>query len=267
MKYLTLFLLFVSISGWTQSGFTSLGGANFLGLSRAGVNLGGIKSIYLNQAGLTDIKDLGADISFERRFNLEELTNISIAGAKSFKFGTFGLLLSHFGFTEYSEQKFGISYAKKLHPNLSIGSQFELLRYNVEKVGSKNLFTVELGMQLKLNKEFSIATHVFSPGKSKITDATDLGTRVRLGVMYKPSNKVFMLIEMDKLIYRKPDFKIGVGYNMIQEAQINLGINPTLGFYSFGLHFNLKNIYRISSAVALNDNLGNSPALSLQYQK
>jgi hypothetical protein len=266
-KILTCLGLFLSLALYSQSGFTTLGGANFLGLSRAGVNLGGIKSIYLNQAGLTDITDIGADMSFERRFNLEEFTNISFAGAKSFKWGTFGLLVSNFGFSEYSEQKFGLAYARKLHENLSLGGQFDILRYNIEKVGSKNLFTFEIGMQLKLNNEFSIGTHVFSPGTADVTDATELGTRFRLGLMYKPSNKVFLLAEVDKLIYRNPDFKIGLGYNVIQEAQINLGINPTLGFYSFGLHFNLKNKFCISSAIALNNNLGNSPSLSLQYQK
>jgi hypothetical protein len=103
-------------------------------------------------------------------------------------------------------------------------------------------------MQLKLNKEFSIATHIFSPGTVQNYRCNRFGNpRFRLGVMYKPSNKVFMIMpKMDKLIYRKPDFKIGVGYNVIQEAQINVGINPTLGFYSFGLHFNLKNILIVS---------------------
>lgn len=250
-----------------QSGFTTLGGANFIGLSRAGINLGGIKSIYLNQAGLTDINNLGADISIERRFNLEELTNVSIAAAKKFNFGTFGVIVSNFGFTSYSEQKFGLAYARKLHQNLSIGGQFDILRYNIEKVGSKNLFTFEAGMQLKLNNEISIATHVFSPGAAQVTDGTELGTRFRLGVMYKPSAKVFLIADMDKLIYRQPEFKIGLGYQIIKEAQINLGINPTLGIYSFGVHLSFKEAYRISSAIALNNALGNTPALTLQYQK
>ena len=85
--------------------------------------------------------------------------------------------------------------------------------------------------------------------------------------MIFPSKKVFLIAEIDKLIYRKPEVKIGMGYDIISDAQINIGINPVLNLYSFGVHFRFKDRYRISSAIALHGGLGNTPALSLQYQK
>ena len=153
-----IFCLFITNLKMTgQSGFTTIGGANFLGYSRAGVNLTGVEAIYMNQAGLSEVKNYAFDVSAERRFNLEEFTNISIAGARTFKFGTIGLLLSNFGFSEYNEQKFGLAYARKLNKSISLGGQFDLLSYNSENTGTKNLFTFELGMQLQINKEFSLS--------------------------------------------------------------------------------------------------------------
>lgn len=264
---LVLMLLFLANVAVGQSGFTTIGGANFLGYGRAGVNIAGIESIYLNQAGLTDVKKFAIDISAEKRYNLAELTNISIAGAKTFKFGTVGLLLSNFGFTEYNEQKFGLAYARKLNRSISLGGQFDLLRYNILNVGSKNLISFELGMQLQLNKDFSIATHVFSPGQIEVADGTEIGTRFRLGIKYAPSAKVMVLAEVDKLIDRKAEYKLALGYQAIDVLQIRIGVNPTVSTYSFGAMLKWKDQYRIASAVSLNSQLGNVPAISLQYQQ
>lgn len=248
-----------------QSGFTTIGGANFTGYGRAGVNIAGIEGIYLNQAGLAAIKDFAVDISAEKRFNLQDLTNVSIAAAKTLKLGTIGVFVSNFGFKEYSEQKLGIAYARSLHPNLLLGGQFDILRYNIERLGSKNIYSFEFGMQLNLNKDIQIATHVFSPGRIEVNESTDIGTRFRLGVMYKPSQKVFLLVEADKLIYRSIEYKIGVSYQLVDEVQVRFGINPTVQFYSMGAMVRLKDKYRVSTAIALQDQLGNTPAISLQY--
>lgn len=264
---LILFWLTITLTTFAQSGFNTIGGANFLGYGRAGVNISGIEAIYLNQAGLTDVKNFAMDISAEKRFNLSELTNISIAGAKTFKFGTVGLLLSNFGFTEYSEQKFGLAYARRLNRSISLGGQFDLLRYNIINIGSKNLFSFELGMQLQLNKDFSLATHIFSPGNIEVNDGTEIGTRFRLGVKYAPSAKVMVLAEADKVIDRKTEYKLAMGYQVVDMLQIRVGVNPTVYTYSFGAMIKWQEKYRIASAVSLNNQLGNTPAFTLQYQQ
>lgn len=266
-KYIFLYsFLLQGLSLAAQSGFTTLGGANFLAYGRAGVNISGIEAIYLNQAGLADLKGTGLDVSFEKRYNFSELTNISLAGARAFKFGTVGVMASNFGFSEYSEQKFGIAYARRLSGNVTLGGQFDLLRYNVTNTGSKNLFSFEAGMQVQLNRDFSVAAHVFSPGKIEVTEQTDLGTRFRLGLMFKPSDKVFVIGELDKLIYRKPDFKVGFSYQVVREAQVRFGMSPVTQTWSLGAMFGFGQKYHIASAFAANGNLGNTPALSMQYQ-
>lgn len=266
LKFILLLLLPL-LMGYGQSGFTSLGGANFAGFGRAGVNIDGIESIYANQAGLTGVKNIGFDISFERRFNLEELTHLSIAGAKKLGIGTVGFVVSSFGFSDYSEQKFGLSYARALGKSVSIGGQFDMLKYNISQFGTKNIFTFEMGAQIKINREFSIATHVFSPGNITISEGNDLGTRFKLGLKFAPSTKVFVLAELDKLVYRALEYKLGIGYQVVKDLQLRFGVNPSTETFSFGARFVFQNSFKISSAYSLNNNLGNTPSLSLQYQK
>jgi len=262
----TVAVLIIALSGgYAQSGFNTIGGANFLGYGRAGVNLGGIGSIYFNQAGLADVKNIGIDVSVDRRYNLSELSTSSIAIAKSTSSGTFGLMFSSFGFSDYSEQKIGLAYGRKLHPNLKIGGQFDMLRYSVAQIGTKNIFTFELGAQLKVSKEFQIGIHLFSPGNSAISESETLGSRFRLGVKYTPSKKIFMLVEVEKLINRDVEYRLGLGYDVAKGVHIMLGMNPTISTFSFGAAFTFVEKYKIASAMALHNSLGAVPALSLQY--
>lgn len=265
--YIFIFILLSYISLNGQSGFTTLGGANFLGYSRAGLNITGVEAVYLNQAGLVGVKNFAADLSVEQRFGLSDLSNGSIGLAKTFGFGTVGLMFSSFGITEYNEQKLGLAYARKLNSNISLGGQFDLLRYNVSTVGSINLISFELGMQLRLNKDFSVGTHIFSPGNIEVADGTEIGTRFRIGVKYSPSNKVFLLAELDKVIDRALDYKLAIGYQLIDLIQLRVGMDPKLNTYSFGAMLKFKDTYKVSTAYTFNHSLGNTPAISLQYQQ
>lgn len=253
------------VVGKAQSGFSTLGGAHFLGFARAGVATDGSSSIYLNQAGITSVKNWSADVSVERRFNLQELTQLSFSVVKNLKIGSVGIMASNFGFDQYNEQKIGLVYARKLSPSLSLGGQFDVLRYNIENIGSKNLLSFELGMLLKINRQLSLGTHVFSPVNVEVTPDNEINTRFRAGIKYSPSNKVFLLADLDKVLDRSLEFKFGFGYQPIQNLEVRAGINPTISQYTFGFRLTLKDKFKVSSAFGLNNILGNSPALSIQY--
>lgn len=60
-------------------------------MGRTGLSVAGIGAMYYNQAGLAGIKNWAADVSYERRFNLEDLTSIQISGAKNLDLGLLDL--------------------------------------------------------------------------------------------------------------------------------------------------------------------------------
>jgi hypothetical protein len=139
------------------------------------------------------------------------------------------------------------------------------LRYNIENLGSKNVFSFEVGMLLKINRQLSLGTHVFSPVNVEVTNGNEINTRFRAGIKYSPSNKVFLLADLDKVLDRSLEFKFGFGYQPSQILEVRAGMNPTISQYTFGFRLSLKDKFKISSAFGLNNILGNTPALSIQY--
>jgi hypothetical protein len=265
---LIIYLAAFSIYGiYSQSGFNTAGGAHFLGYARAGVTIEGLESVYLNQAGMADIQNWAVDASYERRFNIEGLDFLSLAAAKRTSWGTWAVSVTNFGLSEYNEQKFGLAYARRLHQRLSIGGQFNYMRYNIENLGSRHIFSFEAGMILRLHKSLRIGTHIFSPGFVEVAEDTDLPTRFRTGISYHPSDKVFLLVEADKSLQRQTEFKIALGYAILQHMHIRMGINPTLSLYSLGFQITLKDRIKMSGAVGLQNALGHSPAISFQYAR
>src|SRR5690554_4589017 len=117
-------IFFITLAGMaiSQPGFSTLGGANYLGMARTGLTLGGVESIYLNQAGISKVNNFGFDLSYERRYNLEDISQISLGAVKTFKdIGTFGIMASSLGFSEYSEQKMAVAYGRSLSSKVSVG--------------------------------------------------------------------------------------------------------------------------------------------------
>jgi hypothetical protein len=264
---LVFYTLFHQIAP-AQTGFSTAGGANFLGFGRAGVNIGGIAALYMNQAGLTEVNDFAFDLSAEKRFNLEELTSASLAIAKRTGAGTFGLMFSRFGFDAYSENKLGLAYARKLMDNLSVGGQFDILGLNIAGYGNDTYFTFEAGLNYVINNEFSIATHIFSPGNIVVADGTNLGSRFRMGLKYSPSLKVFLLAEVDKVIDRQfTEFKFGISYKMAKELELRFGANPSALLFTLGVAANFSKKYTIAGAYGMNNVIGNTPSISFSYDR
>lgn len=270
MKYLIGFGFFLltifHVNG--QLGFQPLQGATFNGLGRSGVTFEGIESIYSNQSCLTHINGIAADVSFERRFNLKELDVISLAVAKRFnKLGVFGLSLSQFGFAKYNEQKLGLAYGKMLGKNISLGGQFDYLLWNIEGYDSKSFITFELGTRVQLSNQLAIGAHIFNPMNQKINEYDNLYTRFRIGLQYSPSNKVMLMADADKTTFKNVLFKIGIAYRIIKPIQIYLGADVTNQIFGFGFKYSLKSTYHVAGGFSTNSSLGQTSAISLQYQK
>ncbi|MEZ4912041.1 MAG: hypothetical protein R2774_14410 [Saprospiraceae bacterium] len=258
--------LSVNIQIQAQIGFQPIQGAVFNSLGRAGVTFEGIEAIYSNQACLSSIKGLAADITFERRFNLKELDIISLSVAKKFNnYGIFGISISQFGFSKYNEQKIGLAYGKLLSKNISIGGQFDYLKLNIEGYETQSFITFEIGTKVQLSNQFSIGAHVFNPINQKINEYDDLYTRFRIGLQYSPSNKVLLMADADKTTYKNVLFKIGVAYRILQPIQIYLGSDITNQIFGFGFKYSFQSTYHIAGGFSTNNSLGQTSAISLQY--
>ena len=242
-------------------------GARSAAMANASVSLSDVWSAQQNQAGLGFLHNYSAGVYYENRFLLKELSIRGAVAAIPVKGGTFGLSITNFGYTSYSENKYSLSFAKSFGDKLSAGIAMDYITTKiVDGYGSKGVFAAELGLQAKPLKGLTIGFHLYNPTRTKLTnyDNERIPTIIRLGADYKFSDVVILAIETDKDISQKANFKAGIEYKAVKELYLRIGIatNPTLSSFGFGL--NLKNI-KIDISTSYHQTLGFSPQLGLTY--
>lgn len=242
-------------------------GARSAAMGNASVSLSDVWSAQHNQAGLGFVKDLSAGAYYENRFLLKELTIKGGVVAIPVKAGTFGLCITNFGYSLYSENKYSLSFAKAFGNKLSAGISMDYLTTKIaEGYGNKGVLAAEFGIQARPLKGLSIGMHVFNPTRSKLVAYNNerIPTIIRLGADYSFSDKVILAIETEKDMSKKAIFKAGLEYKVEKEFYLRAGIatNPNLGSFGFGI--NMKNL-KIDFSANYHQTLGLSPQLSLTY--
>jgi hypothetical protein len=242
-------------------------GARSSAMGNASVSLSDVWSAHHNQAGLGFVRNVSAGVYYENRFLLKELSVRGLALALPIKAGTFGLCVTNFGYSKYSESKYSLSFAKAFGDKLSAGISIDYLNTNIaEGYGSKGVAAAEFGILAKPMKHLNIAAHVFNPTRAKAAEYNDerLPTVFRIGTDYSFSEKVIIAIETQKDISKKAEFKAGIEYKAVKEFYLRIGVstNPVLSSFGFGL--NLKNL-QLDLSASYHQTLGISPQLGLSY--
>ena len=264
-----IFCLFIILSntynGHAQSSFFTSGGAHTLSLANTGTMFNGIESIYTNPAGLVSLDGYAFDVGYDRRFNLSELSTVSMAGAKKIGNNVIGISIARFGYSAYTESKAGLTYARLLSRKFSIGGSLNYLGFNIDQYGSSSKFTFDLGLQYKINDEVSLGAYVFSPGTISLTDDQDVPSRFSLGLKYKASKKADVYVDVSKTINRNPDFRFSVDYHLIDRFSLRAGANITQSSIHFGPAYHMENGIMITGGYSFDNRLGHSTGLSLSY--
>jgi len=272
MKLVSSFLLtvFLVVSNLltAQNALPPSAGASGLAMGNTGVTFENIYSAFKNQAGLARLSGVSFAVQAEQRFLAAGLNSGSVAFGYPTKSGTFGLALNYFGYQIYNEQKIGLSYARLLDKNLSIGAQVDYvgLRFQDAEYGNRGTVTFEIGMQARIFKSFIVGAHVFSPVRIKLTDNPEdvIPTQLNIGGSYQPSEKVTVTFEVEKDIDYPISFKAGVEYFPVEKFGIRAGTGtkPTQNSFGFGLRLDPV---EIDLGASFHWELGFTPAISLAY--
>lgn len=240
---------------------------SIVGYAGAGVAVSGIEAHGINQGGLAEITDYGFSISSQNRFGIGELLEVTLAGVKRLdEFGSVGLIISNFGIEEYTQQKYGLSYSRYLSSALTVGIQFDYLTTRIEGYGSTGNFTIEGGLQYQISKTIRVAAHVVNPlGVTSGTALSDYSI-YQGGIAYLPSEKLDIYADVSK----KGDYNsmhIGIGYAVIPQLRIRLGIQTNPSTFGVGLGYRINDKASFDGAVSSHEFLGNTPAISFNYVK
>ena len=266
--YFLFILLFTGVSGFAGNENYPVG-ARSSAMGSASVSLTDVWSAHHNQAGLGFVRETSAGVYYENRFLLKEISIRGGAVAIPIKAGTFGLCITNFGYSLYSENKYSLSFAKAFGEKFSAGIAMDYLTTKIaESTGnvSKGVLAAEAGIIAKPMKGLTIGAHVFNPTRAKIASYNDerLPTIIRLGADYAFSEKVIVAIETEKDIAQKAEFKAGIEYKAVKEFYLRIGISTDPVLTSFGFGINLKN-FKLDLSATYHQTLGISPQLGLSY--
>lgn len=222
-------------------------------------------SIFNNQAGLGWQRNYWAGVYHENRYFVKELGYSTLGGCIPVKPGTFGVSLTHFGYSQFNQSRFSLSYGMMLSKSIAagIGINYHSLHLTNE-YGSTSSITAEGGIIYQPIDKLAIGAHVFNPTQSSLGSSQNLPTSFGIGLVYKPNNNILLTIQGDDNTQSSPIFRTGLEYSPVSSLSIRVGMATNPMLLSFGLGWKVKSLI-FDLAFSYHEILGYTPHISLAY--
>ena len=253
-------LLAAAVTAGAQDG-------NFEAMANASVMQNGLWSVNNNQAGLADLQRFAVGINYQNRFQLAETSTKSVAAALHTSTGNFALSFNRFGYSQYSENSFGLAYARQFGERVSAGLQFDYLNINQPSAyGNNGVFLFEVGLQAKPIDNLQVGVHVFNPTKAKMAEYEDerVNTSFRFGASYFFSQIVQVAAEVEKTMQTDLRCKVGLEYQIINNLFLRTGFRSKPNEFCFGAGYTYKGL-TFDFAFSTHQYLPMSTQVSLKY--
>jgi hypothetical protein len=266
-KIFFLILFIIPISLFAIHDPVSIG-AKSMGMGTVSVVGTDFYSLHHNQAALGFYDKISVALDYDQGFFADKnLSTKALGVVLPTGFGTLGVNMKYFGFSEYNEQKIGLAYGKALGKNFAIGVQLDYFRTFIGgEYGSAQAVSFEVGLYGHLSKKLDIGAHVFNPIAMKIGNQNkeQLPVGFKLGLLYNLDPNLSLAIEAEKILEQKTIYKFGVQYLIGSHFVTRVGIatNPSLFTLGFGLKWN-KILLDIGTGY--HQTLGFSPRVSLLF--
>lgn len=241
-------------------------GPRITSLGNIGVALQDAWSLQANQSGITALKNPVASVSYRNSYLNPELSTQSAVLVYPLDRNIIGLSLQNYGFSAYSEQKIGFTYAKSFG-TISAAANINLHQVKIADYGSTQTYSVEFGLQYTINDRLTLGTHIANPNRRAYDTEIDAVIPVRLefGASYRLSDKVLFNSGAVKELAGISDFRYGLEYAAISWLSFRGGmsVNPFRQFAGFGYQLNDLNV---DAAASSHPTLGFSPQIALSYE-
>lgn len=249
-------------------GLVSPVGSRSSALGNCTVSLQDFWSIQNNPAGIASWNDIAIGISYENRFFMKELSFMNAAFAIPIdKIGIWSVSFSRFGYIDYSENKFGIGYARMFGPYLKIGLQIDYLLFKFENNHSKRqTATFELGIQSDVTDKICLGVYVFNPINMKIKTLNEWKIPIvfRFGMSYKITSDFLATTELEYNTESKFNYRIGLEYNVLKGFFIRTGFYTNPATACLGAGYSIK-WFTIDISAKMNQHTGVSLQSSMIF--
>ena len=217
-----------------------------------------------NQAALAQSKNAGIGLFGERRFLLGETSAYTLAASLPTRLGNFGIQLNYAGFKNFSENKIGLAYARKLGKVVDIGIQFNYYGYRIPSYGNASTINFEMGALLHLTDKLNAGIHVYNPvgGKLGRDSEEKIASAYKFGLGYDASEKFFISAEIIKEEDKAVNVIAGLQYQFAKQFFAKAGFISESGTPYAGAGVGWKNL-RLDISSSYHPQLGFSPGILL----
>ena len=222
-----------------------------------------------NQAALAQVKNTGFGIFGERRFMLSETSSYTVAASLPTRLGNFGIQLNYAGFKNFSENKIGLAYARKLGKLVDVGIQFNYYGYRIPAYGNASNINFEIGAMLHVTAKLNAGIHIYNPVGGKLGASTSLSTdqekiasAYKFGLGYDASENFFISSEIIKEEDKAVNVVAGLQYHFAKQFFAKAGFISESGTPYAGAGVGWKNL-RLDVSSSYHPQLGFSPGILL----
>lgn len=268
-RLLLLISLIISTSTLFAYDFIHPMGGRAAAMGGSSVASQGLWAMQNNPAGMANLDKISFGLYYENRWLLPETAYKSGALALPTKFGCLGLSFNQFGSSKYSENKFGLAYAKGFGPYFQMGLQLDyLLISSGDTYGRQSAITFELGIQSQVTEKLRLGTYIFNPVSFRLEQNLNqekLPIVFRFGLAYQFTKNFIGQCEIEKNTEHKGvSLRGGLEYEAFKHFFIRAGVQTNPGLITFGLGYALS-FARIDVAGQLHETLGPSIQVGLIF--
>jgi len=222
-----------------------------------------------NQAALAQTKFAGIGVHGERRFMQKETSMYTLGTAFPTRLGNFGLQLNYAGFKNFSENKIGLAYARKLGKLVDVGVQFNYYGYRIPAYGNASTINFEIGAMMHLTDKLNAGIQVYNPVGGKLGTSASLSTKeeklasaYKAGLGYDVSDQFFICAEIIKEEDKPVHVVAGLQYQFAKQFFARAGFigESTTAYAGAGISW--KNL-RLDVSSGYHPQLGFSPGILL----
>ena len=248
-----------------QVGYRLVNGSQSASISNAISAVSCADAIFQNPASLTYMYRPTLTVATEMRLGVKELRPAGVGFIQPTTSGVFGFSLQHFGFSAFQQQKLAAAYARRFSEKIIVGIQLDYLHLQAPDYGNAHLLTFELGCNVLITKDLTLAVYVFNPLGVRLNESEKTPSVFRLGAAYSVNKYIILAAEIEKSITDAPNFCFGLEYKVAETIAVRCGFSSLPTSFSVGIGYFLSHNCVINLALSHQSIIGSTPSMSLNY--
>ncbi|OJV36901.1 MAG: hypothetical protein BGO29_01815 [Bacteroidales bacterium 36-12] len=203
-------------------------------------------SPFQNPAIISNAKHTQLSFLFENKYLIPELATKNILVIIPSKHDSYGISMSHYGFSIYHEVIVGASYARNFYGKFNLGMQFNYHTAFFDEANQYNgIIYPQIGLTIPFSNKLTFGFQVYNPFGSNIKGESltkYVPTVYSLGCNYKFSTDLYCNFQIDKELSNNYRIATGFEYMMMKTVRFKIGLYAhEFVIPCFGFGYDYKN--------------------------